>query len=38
MADHDQRFKVLLQEFLAEFFELFFPEWRRDSISPTRSG
>ena len=27
MADHDQRFKVLLQEFLGEFFELFFPEW-----------
>ena len=27
--DHDQRFKVLLQEFFAEFFQLFFPEWAR---------
>jgi dTMP kinase len=27
MADHDQRFKVLLEEFLPEFFQLFFPEW-----------
>ena len=27
MTDHDQRFKVLLQEFLREFFLLFFPEW-----------
>jgi hypothetical protein len=27
MADHDQRFKSLLKEFLAEFFELFFAEW-----------
>jgi len=27
MADHDQRFKVLLQEFFAEFFQLFFPDW-----------
>ena len=27
MTDHDQRFKVLLQEFLGEFFQLFFPEW-----------
>jgi hypothetical protein len=26
-VDHDQRFKVLLQEFFREFFELFFPEW-----------
>jgi hypothetical protein len=26
-VDHDQRFKVLLQEFIREFFELFFPEW-----------
>ena len=25
--DHDQRFKVLLQEFFAEFFQLFFPDW-----------
>src|SRR5262249_28728991 len=25
--DRDQRFKLLLQEFLAEFFALFFPEW-----------
>src|SRR5262249_37916609 len=25
--DHDQGFKLLLQEFLAEFFALFFPEW-----------
>lgn len=24
--DHDQRFKVLLKEFFAEFFGLFFPE------------
>jgi hypothetical protein len=27
MADHDQRFKTLLHEFLGEFFQLFFPEW-----------
>ena len=27
--DHDQRFKVLLQEFFAEFFQLFFPDWAR---------
>jgi hypothetical protein len=27
MADHDQRFKVLLHEFFAEFFQLFFPKW-----------
>ncbi|MBM3224403.1 MAG: DUF4351 domain-containing protein [Candidatus Tectomicrobia bacterium] len=27
MADHDQRFKVLLQEFFAEFFQLFFLDW-----------
>ncbi|MBM3226165.1 MAG: DUF4351 domain-containing protein [Candidatus Tectomicrobia bacterium] len=27
MADHDQRFKVLLQEFFAEFFQLFLPDW-----------
>lgn len=25
--DHDQRFKVLLREFFAEFFQLFFPDW-----------
>ncbi len=29
MTDHDQRFKALLQEFLAEFFELFFPNWAK---------
>ena len=27
MADHDQRFKTLLQEFFAEFVQLFFPDW-----------
>lgn len=27
MADHDQRFKTLLQTFLREFFEAFLPEW-----------
>jgi hypothetical protein len=27
MDDHDQRLKILLREFLPEFFELFFPEW-----------
>jgi Domain of unknown function (DUF4351) len=27
MADHDQRFKNLLQEFFADFVQLFFPEW-----------
>jgi hypothetical protein len=27
MAGHDQRFKVLLQEFFAEFIQLFFPDW-----------
>jgi hypothetical protein len=27
MADHDQRFKTLLQEFFAEFIQLFFPTW-----------
>jgi hypothetical protein len=27
MEDHDQRFKGLIQEFFAEFMELFFPEW-----------
>jgi hypothetical protein len=27
MTDHDQRFKLLLKEFPAEFFGLFFPEW-----------
>lgn len=27
MTDHDQRFKTLLQCFLPQFFELFFPEW-----------
>jgi hypothetical protein len=26
MAEHDQRFKVLLREFLPEFLRLFFPE------------
>jgi len=29
MVDHDQRFKVLLTEFLSEFFELFLPRWHR---------
>lgn len=29
MEDHDQRFKTLLKEFLAEFFVLFFPDWAR---------
>jgi hypothetical protein len=29
MADHDQRFKELLQEFIHEFFLLFFPDWER---------
>ncbi|MBL8794866.1 MAG: hypothetical protein JNM56_13235 [Planctomycetia bacterium] len=28
MNDHDQRFKTLLHEFLAEFFEAFFPVWK----------
>ena len=27
MIDHDQRFKVLLKAFFAEFFRTFFPEW-----------
>jgi hypothetical protein len=27
MDDHDQRLKVLLREFLPEFFALFFPDW-----------
>jgi hypothetical protein len=27
MSDHDQRFKNLLREFFAAFFELFFPQW-----------
>jgi hypothetical protein len=27
MAEHDQRFKTLVQEFLPEFFTLFFPDW-----------
>jgi hypothetical protein len=27
MADHGQRFKNLLQEFFAEFVQLFFPDW-----------
>jgi len=27
MVDHDQRFKVLLKAFFAEFFRTFFPEW-----------
>src|SRR5215471_1343460 len=25
--DHDQRFKLLIQEFFAEFLRLFFPAW-----------
>jgi hypothetical protein len=29
MADHDQFFKVLLREFIGEFFELFFPDWAK---------
>lgn len=29
MDDHDQRFKVLLREFLPEFIELFFPDWAK---------
>src|SRR5262245_50517424 len=29
MQDHDQRFKVLLHEFIVEFFLLFYPEWAR---------
>src|SRR3954449_12568942 len=27
MADPDQRFKLLLKAFFAEFFRVFFPEW-----------
>jgi hypothetical protein len=27
MVDHDQRFKVLLKAFFAEFFQVFFPDW-----------
>ncbi len=27
VEDHDQRFKVLLMEFFAEFLTLFFPDW-----------
>jgi hypothetical protein len=27
MADHDQRFKVLLKAFFAQFFRVFFPAW-----------
>ena len=27
MDDHDQRFKTVLQSFLPQFFELFFPDW-----------
>jgi Domain of unknown function (DUF4351) len=27
MSDHDQRFKIVLQTFFAEFFRLFFPAW-----------
>jgi hypothetical protein len=27
MIDHDQRFKVLLKAFFAEFFQVFFPAW-----------
>jgi hypothetical protein len=26
VSDHDQRFKVLLKEFFAEFLTLFFPQ------------
>lgn len=44
-ADHDQRFKTLLEEFVAEFFELFWPdrarlfdfsqiEWLRQEMFP----
>jgi len=35
---HDERFKVLLREFLREFFELFFPTWSGNSISQPRFG
>jgi hypothetical protein len=28
-TDHDQRFKVLIREFLSEFITLFFPEWAK---------
>ena len=31
MAEHDQRFKVLLREFLPDFLRLFFPE-RADTL------
>jgi hypothetical protein len=27
MAEHDQRFKQLLQEFFADLLLLFFPRW-----------
>src|SRR5580658_10845876 len=27
MIDHDQRFKLLLKAFFAEFFQVFFPAW-----------
>jgi hypothetical protein len=27
MVDHDQRFKLLLKAFFAEFFQTFFPQW-----------
>ncbi len=27
VTDHDQRFKSLLKEFFAEFFQTFFPDW-----------
>lgn len=27
MIDHDQLFKEMVQQFLGEFFELFYPEW-----------
>ena len=26
-SDHDQRLKILLKEFLSDFFHLFFPDW-----------
>jgi hypothetical protein len=29
VTDHDQFFKVLLREFIAEFFLLFFPDWAK---------
>ena len=27
MSDHDQRFKSLMREFIAEFFQFFYPHW-----------